>query len=58
VDGGSYEPYIVPKDTAGRADYLQDAKKGAGGSAVSIARNRFAVLKVRYIKHQQTLSNE
>uniref|UniRef100_A0ACD5TT30 Uncharacterized protein n=1 Tax=Avena sativa TaxID=4498 RepID=A0ACD5TT30_AVESA len=45
VDGGSYELYIVPKDSAGRADYLQDAKKGAGGSAVFIARNRFAVLE-------------
>jgi coatomer protein complex subunit alpha (xenin) len=58
VDGGSYEPYIVPKDTAGRADYLQDTKKGVGDFAVFIAQNRFAVLKVRYIKHQQTLSNE
>uniref|UniRef100_A0A0E0D5J6 Uncharacterized protein n=1 Tax=Oryza meridionalis TaxID=40149 RepID=A0A0E0D5J6_9ORYZ len=45
VDGGSYELYIVPKDSAGRADYLQDAKKGAGGSAVFVARNRFAVLE-------------
>ncbi|VAI11353.1 unnamed protein product [Triticum turgidum subsp. durum] len=45
VDGGSYELFIVPKDSAGRADYLQDAKKGSGGSAVFIARNRFAVLE-------------
>ncbi|RWV94717.1 hypothetical protein BHE74_00038526 [Ensete ventricosum] len=44
VDGGSYELYIVPKDASGRSDYMQDAKKGAGGSAVFIARNRFAVL--------------
>ncbi|XP_037422263.1 coatomer subunit alpha-3 [Triticum dicoccoides] len=45
VDGGSYDLYIVPKDSAGRADYLQEAKKGAGGSAVFVARNRFAVLE-------------
>ncbi|KAG1354429.1 coatomer subunit alpha-1 [Cocos nucifera] len=44
VDGGSYELYIVPKDSAGRGDYMQEAKKGAGGSAVFVARNRFAVL--------------
>ncbi|URE07335.1 hypothetical protein MUK42_20287 [Musa troglodytarum] len=44
VDGGSYELYIVPKDASGRSDYMQEAKKGAGGSAVFIARNRFAVL--------------
>ena len=40
VDGGSYELYCIPKD---RAD-LQDAKRGLGGSAVFVARNRFAVL--------------
>ncbi|KAJ6827882.1 coatomer subunit alpha-1-like [Iris pallida] len=44
ADGGSYELYIVPKDTSGRGDFIQDAKKGAGGSAVFVARNRFAVL--------------
>ncbi|XP_065039199.1 coatomer subunit alpha-3 [Musa acuminata AAA Group] len=44
VDGGTYELYIVPKDASGRSDYMQEAKKGAGGSAVFIARNRFAVL--------------
>ncbi|XP_039141352.1 coatomer subunit alpha-3-like [Dioscorea cayenensis subsp. rotundata] len=44
VDGGSYELYIVPKDTSGRSDFVQDAKKGSGGSAVFVARNRFAVL--------------
>ncbi|XP_072962023.1 coatomer subunit alpha-1-like [Typha angustifolia] len=44
VDGGSYELYIVPKESVGRADYMQEAKKGAGGSAVFVARNRFAVL--------------
>ncbi|KAI9124079.1 hypothetical protein K1719_005379 [Acacia pycnantha] len=41
VDGGSYELYIISKD--GRVD-MQDAKKGAGGSALFVARNRFAVL--------------
>lgn len=45
VDGGTYELYIVPKDSAGRSDYLQEARKGAGSSAVFIARNRFAVLE-------------
>ncbi|KAG6475062.1 hypothetical protein ZIOFF_064279 [Zingiber officinale] len=44
VDGGSYELYIVPKDAAGRGDYMQDARKGVGASAVFVARNRFAVL--------------
>ncbi|RZC55738.1 hypothetical protein C5167_014589 [Papaver somniferum] len=43
IDGGSYELYIVPKDT-GRGDTMQDAKKGIGGSAVFVARNRFAVI--------------
>ncbi|KAJ3681842.1 hypothetical protein LUZ60_014415 [Juncus effusus] len=44
VDGGSYELYVVPKESSGRGDFVQEAKKGAGGSAVFIARNRFAVL--------------
>ncbi|KAG0449917.1 hypothetical protein HPP92_027024 [Vanilla planifolia] len=44
ADGGSYELYIVPKDTVGRADVIQDAKKGGCSSAVFVARNRFAVL--------------
>ncbi|GJY34709.1 coatomer subunit alpha-1 [Tanacetum coccineum] len=44
VDGGSYELYIVPKDSISRGDTVQDAKKGSGGSAVFVARNRFAVL--------------
>ncbi|CAD6343523.1 unnamed protein product [Miscanthus lutarioriparius] len=33
------------KDRFLRSDYLQEAKKGAGGSAVFVARNRFAVLE-------------
>jgi coatomer subunit alpha len=44
ADGGSYELYVVPKESAGRGDYTQDAKKGQGASAVFVARNRFAVL--------------
>ncbi|KAL8129464.1 hypothetical protein V2J09_018619 [Rumex salicifolius] len=43
-EGGSYELYVVSKDSFGRGDTPQEAKKGAGGSAVFIARNRFAVL--------------
>ncbi|KAL1208183.1 Coatomer subunit alpha-2 [Cardamine amara subsp. amara] len=45
LDGGSYELYIIPKDSVGRSDVVQDAKRGTGGSAVFIARNRFAVLE-------------
>lgn len=44
VDGGSYELYIVPKDSISRGDTVPDPKRGAGGSAVFVARNRFAVL--------------
>ncbi|KAI3959120.1 hypothetical protein MKX01_023796 [Papaver californicum] len=44
VDGGSYELYIVPKDNLGRGDTVQEAKRGLGGSAIFVARNRFAVL--------------
>ncbi|KAI3962511.1 hypothetical protein MKW92_032009 [Papaver armeniacum] len=44
VDGGSYELYIVPKDNLGRGDGALDAKRGLGGSAIFVARNRFAVL--------------
>ncbi|XP_014493878.1 coatomer subunit alpha-2 isoform X2 [Vigna radiata var. radiata] len=47
VDGGSYELYCISKDSTkdsfGRGD-MQDPKKGVGGSAVFVARNRFAVL--------------
>uniref|UniRef100_A0A0D3BJH5 Uncharacterized protein n=1 Tax=Brassica oleracea var. oleracea TaxID=109376 RepID=A0A0D3BJH5_BRAOL len=45
LDGGSYELYIIPKESVGRSDVVQDAKRGTGGSAVFIARNRFAVLE-------------
>ncbi|KAJ1693805.1 hypothetical protein LUZ63_010503 [Rhynchospora breviuscula] len=44
ADGGSYELYVVPKESSGRGDYAHDAKKGLGASAVFVARNRFAVL--------------
>ncbi|PIA55942.1 hypothetical protein AQUCO_00700334v1 [Aquilegia coerulea] len=44
VDGGSYELYTIPKDSISRGDTVQDAKRGVGGSAVFVARNRFAVL--------------
>ncbi|ESQ53157.1 hypothetical protein EUTSA_v10024240mg [Eutrema salsugineum] len=45
LDGGSYELYIIPKDSIGRSDFVQEAKRGTGGSAIFIARNRFAVLE-------------
>ncbi|KAF6161820.1 hypothetical protein GIB67_008581 [Kingdonia uniflora] len=44
VDGGSYELYVVPKDSIGRSDTVQEAKIGTGGSAIFVARNRFAIL--------------
>ncbi|KAL5563094.1 hypothetical protein UlMin_032841 [Ulmus minor] len=44
VDGGSYELYTIPKDSIGRGDNVPDARRGVGGSAVFVARNRFAVL--------------
>ncbi|XP_054777832.1 coatomer subunit alpha-2-like [Prosopis cineraria] len=43
VDGGSYELYSISKDSLGRGD-MQEARRGLGGSAVFVARNRFAVL--------------
>ncbi|KAJ8762252.1 hypothetical protein K2173_007408 [Erythroxylum novogranatense] len=45
IDGGTYELYIIPKDLSGRGEMVQEAKRGAGGSAVFVARNRFAVLE-------------
>ncbi|CAK9171838.1 unnamed protein product [Ilex paraguariensis] len=44
-DGGYYELHIVPKDSFGRVDTVQEAKRGPGGSAIFVARNRFAVLE-------------
>lgn len=43
VDGGTYELYVIPKESAGRSE-TQEAKRGLGSSAVFVARNRFAVL--------------
>ncbi|KAJ7296704.1 hypothetical protein O6H91_Y105600 [Diphasiastrum complanatum] len=43
VEGGSYELYIIPKDSVGKTE-TQEAKRGLGASAVFVARNRFAVL--------------
>eukprot|EP00798_Chlamydomonas_sp_ICE-L_P024536 gene24537-10141_t len=43
ADGGSYELYMIPKESA-RGDTAPEAKRGLGTSAVFIARNRFAVL--------------
>ncbi|KAI3962510.1 hypothetical protein MKW92_032008 [Papaver armeniacum] len=37
VDGGSYELYTVPKDSLGRGDTVQEAKRGLGGSAIFVA---------------------
>ncbi|GAV70196.1 WD40 domain-containing protein/Coatomer_WDAD domain-containing protein/COPI_C domain-containing protein [Cephalotus follicularis] len=45
VDGGSHELYILPKDSYGRGETMQEAKRGTGGSAVFVTRNRFAVLE-------------
>ncbi|KAF2585094.1 hypothetical protein F2Q70_00033716 [Brassica cretica] len=36
LDGGSYELYIIPKDSVGRSDVVQDAKRGTGGSACTL----------------------
>ncbi|GMH39915.1 hypothetical protein BSKO_07819 [Bryopsis sp. KO-2023] len=43
-DGGTFELYMLPKDSA-RGDSTPDAKSGLGSSAVFIARQRFAVLE-------------
>lgn len=44
VDGGTYELYMVPRDTA-KGEVTPEAKRGLGvSSAVFIARNRFAVV--------------
>ncbi|KAL9687190.1 hypothetical protein QQ045_031588 [Rhodiola kirilowii] len=45
IDGGSYELYTIPRENIGRGDNVPEAKKGQGGSAVFVARNRFAVLE-------------
>lgn len=55
TDGGAYELYAIPKDSLGRSDTMQEAKKGLGGSAVFVARNRFAVLDKNH--NQVTIKN-
>ncbi|XP_050227134.1 coatomer subunit alpha-2-like [Mercurialis annua] len=45
VEGGTYELYVIPKDNISRGDSVPEAKRGSGGSAVFVARNRFAVLE-------------
>lgn len=45
VDGGTYELYVVSKDSMSRGDVSQDGRKGTGCSAVFVGRNRFAVLE-------------
>ncbi|KAK4434563.1 Coatomer subunit alpha-1 [Sesamum alatum] len=45
TDGGSYELYVVPRDSYGRGDMVQESKRGVGAAAVFVARNRFAVLE-------------
>ena len=42
ADSGTYELIALPKDTTGVSDPT-DIKRGAGNSAVFVARNRFAV---------------
>ncbi|KAM1004428.1 hypothetical protein TB1_004592 [Malus domestica] len=34
MEGGSYELYVIPKDSFGRGDTVQEAKRGIGGPAV------------------------
>ncbi|KAK9926266.1 hypothetical protein M0R45_023507 [Rubus argutus] len=59
LDGGSYELYFVPRDSISRGDSTQDAKRGVGGSAVFVARNRFAVLeKITNFVLVKNLKNE
>ncbi|XP_059647627.1 coatomer subunit alpha-1-like [Cornus florida] len=59
IDGGSYELYVVPKDSFGRGDIMQEPKRGLGGSAVFVARNRFAVLdKSNNLVSVKNLKNE
>ncbi|GLJ14129.1 hypothetical protein SUGI_0226700 [Cryptomeria japonica] len=55
VDGGAYELYDAPRESLGRSDSVHEAKRGIGGSAVFIARNRFAVLDKSH--NQVTIKN-
>mmetsp|Transcript_11360 Transcript_11360/g.13438 ORF Transcript_11360/g.13438 Transcript_11360/m.13438 type:complete len:1222 (-) Transcript_11360:338-4003(-) len=55
AEGGSYELYLVPKDTSGNRSESQESKRGIGTSAVFLARNRFAVLDKA--SHQIVIKN-
>lgn len=58
ADGGSYELYQIPKD--GRGAENVESKRGLGGSAVFVGRDRFAVLDkssqiaVKNLKNEET----
>ncbi|KAM0324561.1 hypothetical protein ACHAQA_007946 [Verticillium albo-atrum] len=45
TDSGSYELISLPKDSSGAIEPTE-SKRGAGSSAIFVARNRFAVLNV------------
>ena len=55
TDGGSYELYDVTKDSLGRSDTMQKAKKGIGGFVVFVVHNRFDVLDKNH--NQVTIKN-
>jgi len=45
TDGGTFDLFHLPKDFSGDPrEVSTDGKRGAGNSAIFIARNRFAVL--------------
>jgi len=48
VDGGSYELFLFPKDSVGRIDAMQEAKRGLGGPVVFAACNQFAVIDMSH----------
>jgi coatomer protein complex subunit alpha (xenin) len=58
ADGGSYDLYQIPKD--GRGAENVESKRGLGGSAVFVGRDRFAVLDkssqivVKNLKNEET----
>jgi len=43
-ESGSYEFYLVPKDSFGKNDTTHEAKRGLGGSVVFVACNQFEIL--------------
>ncbi|KAK9804455.1 hypothetical protein WJX73_003595 [Symbiochloris irregularis] len=44
AEGGSYDLYMIPRDAGRTGEASVEGKHGVGGSAVFVARNRFAVL--------------